>query len=132
MGMLHHLACLFLGKSYLDFLSICQKVHTFCISFLTCISVDTLCTARGQSPQMVSVHTRLHSSRQLLRQTDTVMLLSVGFLELNKTAMLDYLRFNSFAVAVSSPHYAFCYVLQLRVPSYTFHPHVTPCSEEII
>lgn len=28
--------------------------------------------------------------------------------------------------------WAFCHVLHLHVPSYTFHPHVTPCREEII
>lgn len=68
----------------------CQKLHSCIIIthahthtdhkmlFLTCISADIRCIARGQSLRMASAHTQPHSRRQLLWQTLT---LSNNFLQ---------------------------------------------------
>lgn len=100
--------------------------RTFCTSrihsILTCIWADTLCTARGRFLQTVSVHTRLHSSRQPLRQTDTVTLLSVG-LSWVETAALDFLKFTrsySF-ITVLVRHVAYCSYMHFI---YTLHEEI--------
>lgn len=115
--------CISFVKSYLDFQSKCRQVSQihFVLSFLTCIWVDTLCTARGQFLQTLSVHTRPHSSRQLLRQTDTDTLFSE--ILLSQTEKLHEVTVSSLYLSIL-PHTAStcsfiyissaCYTLQRR------------------
>lgn len=82
-------------------LSCCQKwpsciilpariTQTHRETFLTCISADIRCIARGRSLRMASAHIQPRSSRWLLRQTLTSSNnFSECFLQLTQTAKLD-------------------------------------------
>lgn len=59
-------------------------------TFLTCISADIRCIARGRSLRMVSAHIQPRSSRRLLRQTLTLSNnFPECFLRLTQTVKLD-------------------------------------------